>query len=250
MEYDFQNRILEYDQESNRIPMEYNCHIFSKYLVFQMKDLVFQSKYLVFRLETLDLDRSTRYFESEISKYQVFHTLNSKYQVFRAKGLVFKKGVKSPVISGFYVCPLASAIQSKFQVFKILGISLEISSFLNSRCERPSISKFLIQNPRFSIKILGILIEILGFSFEILGISKICDKHTQEHYYESNHIPMEYDCHIFSKYVVFQMKYLVFQMKDLVFQSKYLKFRLETLDFDQNTRYFESEIFKYQLSTP
>ena len=128
--------------------MEYNCHIFSKYLVFQMKDLVFQSKYLVFRLETLDLDRSTRYFESEVSKYQVFHTLNSKYQVFRAKGLVFKKGVKSPVISGFYVCPLASAIQSKFQVFKILGISLEISSFLNSRCERPSISKFLIQNPR------------------------------------------------------------------------------------------------------
>ena len=148
MEYDFQNRKLEYDQESNRIPMEYNCHIFSKYLVFQMKDLVFQSKYLVFRLETLDLDRSTRYFESEVSKYQVFHTLNSKYQVFRAKGLVFKKGVKSPVISGFYVCPLASAIQSKFQVFKILGISLEISSFLNSRCERPSISKFLIQNPR------------------------------------------------------------------------------------------------------
>ena len=29
--------------------MEYDCHMFSKYLVFQMKNLVFQSKYLVFR---------------------------------------------------------------------------------------------------------------------------------------------------------------------------------------------------------
>ena len=49
--------------------MEYGCHIFSKYLVFQMKNLVFQSKYLVFRLKALDFDRNTRYFESEISKY-------------------------------------------------------------------------------------------------------------------------------------------------------------------------------------
>ena len=49
--------------------MEYDCHIFSKYLVFQMKDLVFQSKYLVFRLETLDFDRNTRYFESEIPAF-------------------------------------------------------------------------------------------------------------------------------------------------------------------------------------
>ena len=49
---------------------------------------------------------------------------------------------------------------------------------------------------------------------------------------------MEYDCHIFSIY-------LVFQMKNLVFQSKYLVFRSKTLDFDRNTRYFESEILKY-----
>ena len=34
-----------------------------------MKDLVFQSKYLVFRLETLDFDRNTRYFESEIPAF-------------------------------------------------------------------------------------------------------------------------------------------------------------------------------------
>ena len=60
--------------------MEYDCHIFSKYLVFQMKNLVFQSKYL---------DRNTRYFESKISKYQVCNTLNLKYQVFRAKYLLF-----------------------------------------------------------------------------------------------------------------------------------------------------------------
>ena len=45
-------------------------------------------------------------------------------------------------------------------------------------CEKPSISKFLIQNteyfdqnPRFSI-------EMLGISIEILGISKTCDNRT------------------------------------------------------------------------
>ena len=59
--------------------MEYDCHISSKYLVFQMKNLAFQSKYLVFRSKTLDFDRNTKYFESEISKYLVFHTLNLKY---------------------------------------------------------------------------------------------------------------------------------------------------------------------------
>ena len=40
----------------------HNCHIFSKYLVFQ-------SKYLVFRSKTLDFDQNTGYFESEILKY-------------------------------------------------------------------------------------------------------------------------------------------------------------------------------------
>ena len=79
---------FELNTEKN---MEYDCHIFSKYLVFQMKNLVFQSKYLVFR-----------------SKYQVFHTLNLKYQVFRAKYLVFRKlgiSTKQPV-PGSLLCPL------------------------------------------------------------------------------------------------------------------------------------------------
>ena len=85
--------------------MEYDCHIFSKYLIFQMKNLVFQMKnpvfqpkYLVFRSKTLDFDRNTRYFNSKTLKYQVFHNLNLKYQVFRAKHLVFRKRCK---ISGF-----------------------------------------------------------------------------------------------------------------------------------------------------
>ena len=54
---------------------------------------------------------------------------------------------------------------------------------------------------------------------------------------------MEYDCHIFSKYQVFQIKNLVFQSKYLVFRSKYVVFRVKTLDFDGNTRYFEAESF-------
>ena len=71
--------------------MEHDCHIFSKYLVFQIKNLVFQSKFLAFRSKTLDLDQNTRYFESEISKDQVIHTLNLKYQVFPAKYLIFQR---------------------------------------------------------------------------------------------------------------------------------------------------------------
>ena len=34
--------------EVSCIDVEYDCHMFSKYLVFQMKKVVFQSKYLVF----------------------------------------------------------------------------------------------------------------------------------------------------------------------------------------------------------
>ena len=51
-------------------------------------------------------------------------------------------------------------------------------------------------------------------------------------------ICMEYDCHIFAKY-------LVFQMKNLVFQLEYLAFRLKTLDFKQNTRHFEWEMLMF-----
>ena len=47
--------------------LEYDCHIFLKYLVCQMKNLVFQSNCLLFR--TLDFDRNTRCFKSEILKY-------------------------------------------------------------------------------------------------------------------------------------------------------------------------------------
>ena len=43
------------------------------------------------------------------------------------------------------------------------------------------------------------------------------------------HLYMEYDCHIFSKYLICQMK---------------------SLDLDQNTRYFESEVLKYKVFAP
>ena len=65
----YQNELQAEACPDTYIDMEYNCHIFSKYLVFQMKNLVFQSKYLVFQWKTLDFDQNTRYFESEILKY-------------------------------------------------------------------------------------------------------------------------------------------------------------------------------------
>ena len=80
--------------------LEYDCHIFLKYLVCQMKNLVFQSNCLLFR--TLDFGRNTRCFKSEILKYQVFHTLNLKYQVFLTTHLVFQKDAKSWV----FVCSM------------------------------------------------------------------------------------------------------------------------------------------------
>ena len=46
---------------------------------------------------------------------------------------------------------------------------------------------------------------------------------------------MEYDCHIFLKYLVFQMKNLVFEIKNLVFWSE------GPLDFDRKTWYFKSK---------
>ena len=69
------------------ICMEYDCHIFSKYLVFQMKNLVLQSKYLVFRLKTLDFDRNTRNFESE--NFEILGFSHLEFDIFRAKYPVF-----------------------------------------------------------------------------------------------------------------------------------------------------------------
>ena len=37
--------------------MEYDCHIFSKYLVFQMKNVVFQSKYLALRSKIRNFEK-------------------------------------------------------------------------------------------------------------------------------------------------------------------------------------------------
>ena len=79
--------------------------------------------------------------------------------------------------------------------FERLGVSLKMSSISNSRCKRPSISKFLIENiqyfnsnPRFLIEILVISIEILGFSFEILDIVKVRDKRIPQLWYLAQRI--------------------------------------------------------------
>ena len=68
--------------------------------------------------------------------------------------------------------------------------------------------------------------------FEIYLIIYVCVGIT-----EADARGMEYNCLIFSKY-------LVFQIKNLVFQSKFLAFRSKTLDLDENTWFFESEISK------
>ena len=47
--------------------------------------------------------------------------------------------------------------------FEILGISLKIPSISNLRCEKPSISKFLIRNTR----------NFESENFEILGFSHL-----------------------------------------------------------------------------
>ena len=49
-----------------------------------------------------------------------------------------------------------AALESKYQVFEILVILLEIPSISTSRCEKPNISKFWFKKP-------SILIEIQGF---------------------------------------------------------------------------------------
>ena len=62
--------------------MEYNCYISSKYLVFQMKDLVFQSKYLVkpwISIEILGISNqkfwNTRFFTPWIWNTRYFENL-------------------------------------------------------------------------------------------------------------------------------------------------------------------------------
>ena len=58
----FYRNTYYFDRElwiSIEILLEYDCYIFSKYLGFQMKNLVFQSKYLVIRSRTLDFGRNT-----------------------------------------------------------------------------------------------------------------------------------------------------------------------------------------------
>ena len=105
--------------------MEYDCRMFSKYLVFQMENLVFQSKCIVFWLKTLDFDQ-IRNFET-----LVFDTLNLKYWVF---------SIHSPIYSviNIFDCPsvqLAAIIRilfiirirSKYKVFdRNTSISIEI----------------------------------------------------------------------------------------------------------------------------
>ena len=50
----------------------------------------------ILNLKTQYFNLGISYFESEILKYQVFHTLNLKYQVLRVKYLVFRKlGISS-----------------------------------------------------------------------------------------------------------------------------------------------------------
>ena len=88
------------------ISMECDCHIFSKYLVFQMKNPVFQLKCLVFQSKNLDFDQNTKYLETEILKYQVFHAQNFKYQVFQAKYLVFQKRGILKLVPRKLLCPL------------------------------------------------------------------------------------------------------------------------------------------------
>ena len=160
--------------------MEYHCHISSKYLVFQMKNLAFHSKYLIFLSKTLDFDRNTKYFKSEVLKYQVFHILNWKYQVFPVKDLAFQKRCEIPDFQ-WILCVSSS----------ICGIRLS----------------HIFEIPSISNEKLSISIEILVFRSKTLNF----DRNTR--YFESE----------MSKYQVFHtlnLKYQVFRVKYLVFQKR------------------------------
>ena len=159
--------------------MEYHCHISSKYLVFQMQNLAFHSKYLIFLSKTLDFDRNTKYFKSEVLKYQVFHILNWKYQVFPVKDLAFQKRCEIPDFQ-WILCVSSSICGIRLShIFEIpsisnekLSISIEILSISIKNLEfRSKYQVFRIRN----VEILGFShfeFEILGISSEIPGISK------------------------------------------------------------------------------
>ena len=56
-------------------------------------------KNLILRLKTLVLDRQTWYFNSNILKYLLFHTLNLKCWVIREKYRVFRKRYDIPSLN-------------------------------------------------------------------------------------------------------------------------------------------------------
>ena len=71
--------------------MEYDCHIFSKYQVFQ-------SKYLVFRSKTLDFDRNTRYFDG-IRLSHIFEILSISNQKPSISIKILRISIEKLVIS-------------------------------------------------------------------------------------------------------------------------------------------------------
>ena len=60
---------------SIEMPVEYDCHLFLKYLVFQKKNLVFRS-------ETLYFDRKTLYFKS---KFEALGFLHIEFEISISK---------------------------------------------------------------------------------------------------------------------------------------------------------------------
>ena len=60
---------------SIEMPVECDCHLFLKYLVFQKKNLVFRS-------ETLNFDPKTLYFKS---KFEVLGFLHTEFEISISK---------------------------------------------------------------------------------------------------------------------------------------------------------------------
>ena len=87
-----------------------------------------------------------------------FFVVNQAAQTYDIYLICQRTYIKSTKIPGIYT------------FFEIIGILLEIPSISNSRCKKPGISNFLIRNaqyfdrnPRFFIKILGILFRKYQF---------------------------------------------------------------------------------------